>query len=331
MMGKLLLSIVCPAYQEEEVLPIFHAELCETLREREAEYDLEILYVDDGSRDRTLPVLKSMALSDGRIRFLSLSRNFGHQAALTAGLEHARGDIIISMDSDLQHPPAVIPKLLAKWREGYEIVLTVREDDPRLGWVKRTTSRLFYRVMSWFSDTDIRIAASDFRLLSRKALDAMLRMKETYRFLRGIVRWIGFPTAELPFAPDERHAGKSKYTFRKMLTLAADGFYSFTTLPLKLPNVLGALVLAAGAVWGLVLLVQALRGTLEASLLTVYLVLANHLIGGGLLLALGVLGEYVGRIHEQSKGRPLYLVKDCSQEYVDSNRWADKVHQSDAA
>lgn len=331
MMGKLLLSIVCPAYQEEEVLPIFHAELSETLRELDAEYDLEILYVDDGSRDRTLNVLKSMALADGRVRYLSLSRNFGHQAALTAGLEHARGDIVISMDSDLQHPPAVIPKLIAKWREGYEIVLTVREDDPRLGWVKRTTSRLFYRVMSWFSDTDIRIAASDFRLLTRKALDAMMRMKETHRFLRGIVRWIGFPTAELPFAPDERRAGKSKYTFRKMLTLAADGFYSFTTLPLRLPNFLGAVVLAAGAVWGLVFLAQALRGTLEASLLTVYLVLANHLIGGGLLLALGVLGEYVGRIYEQSKARPLYLVKDCSQEYAEGVRWAEATPKRDAA
>jgi dolichol-phosphate mannosyltransferase len=303
------LSVVCPAFNEEEVLPRFHAELCAVLAPLRPEYEVEILYVDDGSRDGTLGALRRLAASDGRVRYLSFSRNFGHQAALTAGLEHARGDVVVSMDSDLQHPPALVPVLLAKWREGHDLVLTLRQDDPRLGPFKRLSSRTFYRVLRWLSDTEVRASASDFRLMSRKALDALLRLNETHRFLRGMVNWLGFSTATVPFMPASRAGGVSKYTLRRMLTLALDGMLSFSKVPLRLALLLGLLLFVLGLGQGAYTLARALF--VEASGTGVVLT-ALFLVGGCVLGALGVLGEYVGRIYEQVKGRPHYLLKEAS-------------------
>jgi dolichol-phosphate mannosyltransferase len=310
MSAPVLLSVVCPAFNEEEVLPRFHAELCASLAPLAREYELEILYVDDGSRDGTLEVLRRLAAGDARVRYLSFSRNFGHQAALTAGLEHARGDVVVSMDSDLQHPPALVPTLLAKWREGNDLVLTLRQDDPRLSPFKRLSSRAFYRLLRWLSDTEVRAAASDFRLTSRKALDALLRLHETHRFLRGMVNWLGFPTATVPFMPAGRAGGVSKYTLRRMLTLALDGMLSFSKVPLRLALLLGALQFVLGLAAGAYTLAQAL-GTPAGSGTGVVLT-ALFLVGGSVLGALGVLGEYVGRIYEQVKGRPHYLLKEMS-------------------
>ena len=173
---RVKLSLVCPAYEEEEALPAFHQELLRA-GPLQAEYDIEILYVDDGSRDGTLALLRAWAREDSRVRYLSLSRNFGHQAALTAGLEHAAGEVIITMDSDLQHPPELVPTLLAHWREGHDVVLTIRHDDQRLSLFKRLTSQWFYRVMQWFSETETRPAAADFRLMTRKAVDSLVRLR----------------------------------------------------------------------------------------------------------------------------------------------------------
>ena len=310
MSAPVKLSVVCPAFNEEEVLPLFHAELCAVLGALQGEYEVEILYVDDGSRDGTLDVLRRLAAADARVRYLSFSRNFGHQAALTAGLEHARGDVVVSMDSDLQHPPALLPVLLATWREGHDLVLTLRQDDPRLSPFKRLSSRAFYRLLRWLSDTEVRAAASDFRLMSRKALDALLRLHETHRFLRGMVNWLGFPTATVPFMPASRAGGVSKYTLRRMLTLALDGMLSFSRAPLRLALLLGALLFLLGLAEGTWALAQALF-TPPASGTGVVLA-ALFLVGGCVLGALGVLGEYVGRIYEQVKGRPHYLLKEVS-------------------
>ncbi len=309
-----LVSIVCPAFQEEEVLPLFHAELSDVLRGLDRDFRFEILFVDDGSRDRTLDVLRELSARDPRVRYLSLSRNFGHQAALTAGLEHATGDAVVSLDADLQHPPRVVPLLLEKWREGFEVVITVRADDQRLSFFKRATSKLFYQLMGWLSETEIRLSASDFRLLSRKAVQALLKMREQHRFVRGMVQWLGFPAAEIAFQPDERRAGRSKYTFRRMLRLAGDGLFSFTQVPLRIPAYLGlaALMLAAGHLaWSLV---QGLLGADGATLRWHYLLFTLDLLGGCILCALGFLGEYVGRIYDQVKQRPLYLLKEDSQQ-----------------
>lgn len=312
MAKRLKLSVVCPAYEEEEGLPIFHQELTAVLDSLQRDYDAEILYVDDGSRDGTLRVLHELAACDPCVRFISLSRNFGHQAALTAGLDHATGDAVISMDSDLQHPPALIPRLLEKWREGHDVVLTIRGDDKRLSLSKRLTSKLFYCLIRSMSDTDIRPAGSDFRLLSRKAVDQLKQLRERHRFLRGMVQWLGLPTAEIPFTPHSRRTGQSKYTFRRMLKLASDGILSFSLAPLRLAMGLGVLAIAFSVV---LLAVLAVRRFWVPDSLThgwAWVLISGHFLSGLILLALGVVGEYVGRIYEQVKERPIYIVKESS-------------------
>jgi len=306
------LSIVCPAYEEEEVLPAFHAELCAVLDGLGPGYDVEILYVDDGSRDRTLPLLRRLAARDGRVRYLSLSRNFGHQAALTAGMEHAAGDVLITMDSDLQHPPSVIPELLRRWREGHDVVVTLREQDPTLSWFKRVSSDLFYRIMRVLSDTELRPAAADFRLLTRPAAQALARMPERHRFLRGMVSWLGFRTATVDFTPAHRGAGHSKFTFRRMFAFAMDGMMSFSKLPLRLALGLGLGSTAAAVLVGLAGVLRGLFGAAPTDWGWYALMATLLLVGGAVLGSLGVLGEYVGRIYDQVKGRPLYLIKESS-------------------
>jgi glycosyltransferase involved in cell wall biosynthesis len=304
------LSIVCPAFEEEEVLPHFHAELRATLAPLESEYDIEILYIDDGSRDNTLAYLRHLAAADARIRYLSFSRNFGQQAALTAGMEHARGDAVITLDSDLQHPPSLIPVLVEEWRKGHDIVLTFREDDPRLSYFKRLSSRAFNTVMRWLSDTPVSSAASDYRLLSRQAMDALLRLHEKHRFLRGMVNWLGFRTTTVAFHPATRGAGATKYDLRRMLALAVDAMLSFSKLPLRLSLLLGLFLIVLGGGFAAVMLGQALWG--EDLGIPQVMLAALFLIGGAILCGLGIVGEYVGRIYEQVKGRPLYLLKETS-------------------
>jgi dolichol-phosphate mannosyltransferase len=308
------LSVVCPAYQEEEVLPHFHRELSAVLDCLGEHYEVEVIYVDDGSRDRSLKVIKELAQRDARIRYLSLSRNFGHQAALTAGLEHARGDVVITLDSDLQHPPALLPVLLERWRKGFDIVLTIRQDDPRLGIFKRWTSRWFYRVMGLLSDTDIRLAAADYRLMSRQAVDALLQLRETHRFLRGMVQWLGFRVAEVPFQPATRQAGVSKYTFRRMVNFAVDGIFSFSKVPLRLAVVFGFLAVFLSLLFAGGTAVRWCLTGFSGAMGWAAVLISLHFLGGCILLALGIVGEYVGRIYDQVKGRPLYLLKDKSPE-----------------
>jgi dolichol-phosphate mannosyltransferase len=312
MSAPVKLSVVCPAYEEEEVLPRFHAELGAALAPLEKEYEIEIVYVDDGSRDRTLQTLRRLAAADGRVRYLSLSRNFGHQAALTAGLEHARGDVVITLDSDLQHPPTLIPTLLQEWRAGHDVVQTLRADDPRLGAFKRLTSHGFYLLMRWLSDTEVRAAASDYRLLSRRAVDSLVRLREAHRFLRGMVNWLGFRTATVPFAPAHRGGGVSKYTLRRMLGLALDGMLSFSRVPLRLALGLGLGAVALGLAEGCYALLHGLLAAAPTAWAYHTLLVALLLIGGSVLCCLGVIGEYVGRVYEQVKGRPLYLLKEAS-------------------
>jgi dolichol-phosphate mannosyltransferase len=323
------LSIVCPAFEEEEVLPHFHAELCGALATLESGYDIEILYIDDGSRDGTLDYLRHLAAVDSRIRYLSFSRNFGQQAALTAGMEHARGDVVITLDSDLQHPPSLIPALLEQWRKGHDVVLTFREDDPRLSWFKRVSSRTFNMVMRWLSDTPVSSAASDYRLLSRTAVDALLRLHEKHRFLRGMVNWLGFRTTTVSFHPASRGAGLTKYTLRRMVALAVDAMLSFSKLPLRLSFFLGAMLAVFGAGHAMILLIGALVGGNISGYQT--LLIALFLIGGAILCSLGIVGEYIGRIYEQVKARPLYLLKEASPELAVVTRPASGGRQPPVA
>jgi polyisoprenyl-phosphate glycosyltransferase len=312
------ISIICPAYEEEAVLPRFHAELSAVLDALPPEYEAEVIYVDDGSEDGTLAALRQIAAADSRVHYLSLSRNFGHQAAITAGLEHARGDAIITLDSDLQHPPSLIPTLLKHWREGHDIVMTLREEDPDLGTFKRVTSRAFFELMRRLSETEMRIAASDYRLMSRRAVDALLRFPEMHRFLRGMVHWLGFPTATVRFQVASRGAGKSKFTFARLFAFAIDALLSFSKVPLRLIFLLGMVFTLAGMVGCGIDFVRILFGN-GLGLLTVVAVML--VVGGCILASIGLVGEYVGRVYEQVKDRPLYLLKE---------QWPDSIATSAA-
>ncbi|HVS37638.1 MAG TPA: glycosyltransferase family 2 protein [Gemmataceae bacterium] len=310
--SKPLLSVVSPVYEEEAVLPQFHRVLSEVLDGLADEYDAEIILVDDGSRDGTLPLLRRLAQDDPRVRYCSFSRNFGHQAAITAGLERARGDVIVTLDSDLQHPPSLIPALLEKWKDGADVVVTLREDHASAGVVKRLSSRLFFHLMRLLSEREVRDAASDYQLLSRKALDGLLRLGETHRYLRGMVNWLGFPTAAVSFRVAPREVGASKFTFGRLSGFAVDALLSFSKIPLRLPFFLGVAVILVGlgyGVWGLAQTVLT-HGPWEPG--WIVLLATVHVIGGSILCSVSLVGEYVGRIYEQVKGRPLYLLKESS-------------------
>ncbi|MBI1914964.1 MAG: glycosyltransferase family 2 protein [Planctomycetes bacterium] len=305
------LTVVAPAYDEEEVLPHFHRELCRVLEALGDEYDWEVLYVDDGSSDGTLGLLRCWAALDARVRYVSFSRNFGHQAAFTAGLENARGDIVVLLDCDLQHPPALIPALVARWKEGFDVVRGVRARGASHADEGRA-SRWFAKLFRMLSDTPVREGVSDFCLLSRRAVNALLRLRETHRFLRGLVQWLGFPSAEVPFRKAPRPAGVSKFSMFRLTNYALDALLSFSRVPLRLPLFAGLAFLLFGLGTAVFAILAPPLGRPVDACWAVLLV-SVQLIGGSLLCGLGAIGEYVGRIYEQVKGRPLYLVKETEE------------------
>ncbi len=320
MTGKTpVISIICPAFQEEEVLPRFHERLAEVLTGLEKDYRAEVIYVDDGSSDGTLPQMRRLAERDSRVRYLSLSRNFGKEAALAAGLAHARGDAVITMDSDLQHPPDLIPKLIAAWRAGHDIVRTERLQMHRDSLGRRLSAWLFHGLMRR-TNGDREIATSDYQLLSRHVVDALGEMPEAHRYLRGLVTWMGFPTTVVIFEVAPRAAGTSRFTTASLLALAGDGVLSFSRLPLRLALLVGlalfplALIDLLGVVLWSLLATAPVHWGLHV-LATLELVLAGFVLCG-----LGVVGEYVGRIYDQVKQRPIYLLKETSLGKIEQTR-----------
>jgi len=287
------LSVVLPVYNEAVILPELHRRLLEALRETGLRF--EILYVDDGSSDRSLEIVRGLAGSDPRIGALALSRNFGHQVALTAGLDHARGDAVVLMDSDLQDPPELIPALVARWREGFDVVYAQRRARPGESAFKKATAYGFYRFMRWLASVDIPPDTGDFRLLARPAADALRGLRERRRFLRGLVAWSGFRQARLLYDRAPRASGESKYSVRQMVRLALFGLFSFSNLPVALIGLAGALV-CAGALFA------ALLGAPPASA-------GIFFLGGVQLLALWVLGQYVAAAADEARHRPLYFVR----------------------
>ena len=301
------LTVVAPCYHEAEGIGHFHAALKAVLVGLD-DLTHEILFVDDGSRDTTLDQLLALAERDPCVKVYSLSRNFGHQVALTAGLDAARGDAVVMMDSDLQHPPELIPQMIGLWREGHDIVSAVREQTAGSTFFKRLTSAAFYRFINLLSDTPIVPGASDFCLLSRRAHRALRRFPERHRFLRGLLAWIGFKRALLPYHAPPRVAGRSKYTLYKMLVLAFDAAFSFSVTPIRLATRLGlvtvllSLCYLAYILFRLFLLHDLVPGWASVIFVMVFL-------GGVQLVFTGLIGEYVGRVFEEAKGRPLYLLK----------------------
>jgi glycosyltransferase involved in cell wall biosynthesis len=301
-----LLSVVAPVFDEAETLPELHRRLTAALTPL-GRY--EIVLVDDGSSDGSWQALRTLAGQDPHLRLVRLSRNFGHQVALSAGLEAARGDAVVSMDSDLQDPPELIPELLERWREGYDVVYAVRTSRIGESRFKLATASLFYKTIDRMSSVSIPEQAGDFRLLSRRALDALLSMPERARFLRGMSSWIGFRQIGVGYERDARSAGDTKYPLRRMIRFASDAVTSFSTTPIRLVVGLGfvsVLLCLVALAWTLYLRLftdETVAGW--SSLLVVVLFL-----GGVQLLSLGIIGQYVGRIFEEVKERPLYVVDE---------------------
>jgi len=303
----LLISIVSPCYNEEEAIGHFYKELKAVLNELEG-FRHEIIFVDDGSSDGTLGKLNGMADLDSTVKVYSFSRNFGHQIALMAGLDAAVGDAVIMMDSDMQHPPCLILEMVEKWRQGYEIVSAVREQSEDASWLKRFTSKNFYRLINFLSDTHIPEGVADFTLLSRKAGDVIRSMPERHRFLRGMISWIGMSRSFIPYKASSRIAGQSKYTLYKMVSLAIEAALSFSTMPLRLATRTGILITFLGFVYlAWILLRFLLIGDLVSgwgSLICVMLI-----IGGSQLFFIGLVGQYLARVFEEAKNRPVYVFK----------------------
>jgi polyisoprenyl-phosphate glycosyltransferase len=298
-----LLSVVVPLHDEEGTV----AELYRRMVVALGELPFELVLVDDASSDSTGPAVDELADGDPRVRVLHLARNFGHQAALTAGLEHARGDAVAMLDGDLQDPPEVILEMLRHWAGGSDVVYAVRTQRNGESWAKQATARWFYRVFSRLSELDMRRNSGDFRLLDRRALDALLAMRERSRFLRGMTVWIGYTQTAVEYERDRRYAGETKFTLAKMVKFSLDAITAFSSMPLQLATVLGfffagVAFLTLPVVIGLRLAGQTIPGF--ATVLCIVL-----LLGGIQLITTGIIGEYVGRIYDEVKGRPLYLVR----------------------
>ncbi len=297
-------SIVLPAYNEAESLPVTVKAVLEAIPSP----DFEIIVVDDGSKDETWNVICLLNQVDSRVRGLKLSRNFGHQAALLAGLASAEGSAVISLDADGQHPPELIPKLADLWRQGALVVQTIRRDQKKQGGFKRFTSKTFYKIFSWLADTPISEGSADFRLLDRKAVDLILSNPRSAMFLRGFIPWIGFTTKYLEFIPKNRFAGSTKYSIRKMFQLAKQGITRFSIKPLRLATLLGSFTcLAALAYLSYVLVTRLTGGYYIEGWASVAGLLS--LLGGLQLLIMGILGEYIGMVFEAQQARPPFVVE----------------------
>jgi polyisoprenyl-phosphate glycosyltransferase len=306
--SQALLSIVVPCFNEEAVLQETHFRMSR-MAARLTDLDYEIVYVDDGSQDGTASILEQLQLSDPHVRVLRLSRNFGHQVAVTAGLEHAAGDAVVLIDADLQDPPDVIPQMIARWREGYDVAYGERVSREGETHFKIATARAFYRILNRLTETRIPLDTGDFRLMDRRVIEALRAMPECDRFVRGLVSWAGFRQIAVPYHRASRFAGKSKYPLSKMLRFAMDGIISFSNVPLRAVMALGfAASLLAVLATGYALALRTFTDTQLAS--GTALLIGLVFMGGVQLVSVGIVGEYVGRSYEQLKRRPLYFIRD---------------------
>ncbi|MBI4789475.1 MAG: glycosyltransferase family 2 protein [Chloroflexi bacterium] len=301
------LSVVTPCYNEADGVLAFYEMLRSTLERQGCSH--EIIFVDDGSTDDTLPILNRIADANERVVVLSLTRNFGHQAALTAGMDHARGRMILVMDSDLQHPPELIPQMIRELATGADVVYAVRQETAGSGLFKRITSNGFYALMNRFGAAPFIPGAADFRLLSERANESIRQMRETHRFLRGLVTWTGYPAKVISYRANPRGAGKSKYTWSKMIRLAFDATFSFSVLPLRFVTGLGLALIGLGLAYLVYILVGVIAWPESVQPGWPSVIASLLVLSGVQLLSLGVIATYVGMIFEQVKGRPLYVLK----------------------
>jgi len=313
--GAPLLSLVVPMYNESEGMAQFFSRALPALEGITASW--EIVCINDGSQDNTLELLKGYHARDPRIRYLSLSRNFGKEAALSAGLHNTLGQAVIPLDADLQDPPELIPQMVALWKQGYKVVLATRAQRTGDGWFKRLTARAFYRLMSHLTRFEIPENTGDFRLMDAQVVEVIRLLPERTRFMKGLFAWAGFKSTRVYYDRPQRSAGQAKQDFSRLWQLAKDGIFSFTTFPLRLTTYAGAALSAFSITYAVYLFVRTIVRGVDvpgyASLMTAIL-----FIGGVQLLSLGIIGEYVGRIYREAKHRPLYVVDEASEEGFNS-------------
>lgn len=304
-----MLSVVVPMFNEADNIAGFMRAVCPILESVTPQW--EIICVDDGSRDQTSQAVRDYHTQDARIKLVRLSRNFGKEAALTAGLFHASGQAVIPMDADLQDPPQLIPELVAKWREGFKMVLATRRFRKGDGWFKRQSALLFYRLIRRLSNVKIPKNTGDFRLMDREVVDAIKQLRERTRFMKGILSWVGYPTAQVFYDRPERAHGSSKFNFFRLWRLALDGVFSFSTVPLQIWTYIGATISLLSFVYAMYLIVRTLVSGVDvpgyASIMVAVL-----FMGGIQLISMGILGEYIGRIYRETKQRPIYLVDEVA-------------------
>ena len=304
----MLLSIVVPVYNEEDNIRKFYTTVKEVLQT--LDYDHEIIFVDDGSSDDSAAMLRYIGKEDPKVKVLLLARNFGHQLALTCGLDYAKGDAVITMDGDMQHPPELIPELVKHWEEGADVVRTIRDSTEDASWAKSFTSKYYYKILNKLANVPIVEGGSDFRLMNRKSLEVLKTFRENGRFLRGIVGDLGFVQHEFHFVAPPRFAGTSKFSVKKMMRFALDGITAFSRVPLRLALYIGLLCgLLSLIMIGHILFVHFFSDNVISGWAT--LGVAIFFLGGIQLVGIGIIGEYVGRIFEEVKQRPLYWVKDA--------------------
>lgn len=301
-------SLIIPCYNEEQSLPLLYEAICATAAEHDA-YEWEFLFVNDGSKDSTLEIIKCLRANDKRVSFVDLSRNFGKERAMLAGFDYAKGDCAVVMDADLQDPPSIIGEMLAKWEDGYDDIYAKRITRGKESWLRKVFSLSFYKILNKISKIDLLPNVGDFRLLDRRCLDALRELRESERYTKGLYCWIGYKKTCVEFNRSDRVAGNSKWSFFKLLSLAVDGIVSFSTAPLKIATITGIICALASFLYSIYFLVKSLiYGDPVAGFPT--LIITILFIGGMQLICLGIIGEYVGRIFNESKRRPVYFVRE---------------------
>ena len=311
---KKLVTVLVPAYNEQGSLPLLYAEMSRLMQSL-SQYDWQLLFVDDGSTDNTLDIVKKLYQQDKRVNYISLSRNFGKENAMLAGLDNTFGDCVIIMDADLQHPPALIPDMLREWENGYQDVYAKRNSRGEEPALRRKMSLLYYRLLAKMSNVEILQNVGDFRLLDRKCINALCQLRESQRYTKGLFSWIGFRKKEIEFEQNDRTQGKSSWNLLKLMNLAMDGITSFSIVPLRISTIIGLLSSLAAIVYMLYFLIKTLVfGDVVRGFPTLIIVIL--FLGGMQLFCLGIIGEYIGRIFNESKHRPVYVIAEKGLENI---------------
>ena len=308
---KTLITILIPAYNEEKVLPLLFKRL-DNLAKNNEDYDFEFLFINDGSKDRTIDLISQKSNKDARVSYIDLSRNFGKERAMLAGFDYAKGDAMIIIDADLQDPPELIPKMIKLWEDGYDDVYAKRKSREGETWLKKSTSRWFYSILEKLSAVEIQRDTGDFRLLDRRAVEALKTLRESNRYTKGMFSWIGFKKKEIFYDRDPRAAGETKWNYPKLINLAIEGITSFTTAPLRFSTYMGFIVSIFAFLWSAYLIIRKLFFSVDMTGYT-SIMAAILLLGGVQLIAIGVIGEYIGRIFIETKDRPVYFTQDVKE------------------